>query len=114
MTPTVHPDIIKAGGGAALAVASYVASTVDQVPLWLREFGLPLVMLAGAIVAVVYLYKELRAERQARIADRDGFISVMRSDAENAGISRENLLRATMEQTAEFKALRRELTRDKS
>ncbi|MCW1921333.1 hypothetical protein OKA05_02140 [Luteolibacter arcticus] len=106
---TLQPDIAKAATGAAVSILGWIGTTIDQIPAWIREFGLPLVMLAGAIVAIVFLYRELRAERKSRIEDRDSFIKLMREDAAKGEASRDALLRATLEQTNEFKNLRREL-----
>lgn len=99
--------------GTAVSVTSYLATGIDQVPAWLREFGLPVVMLAGAIWAVVFLYKELKAERAARIADRDAFIAMQKEDRNRTDEFREAQLTATIEQTAEIKNLTREIMRDR-
>lgn len=109
---TLHTDIAKASVAASVTVGSYLAQGIEQVPAWIREFGLPLVMLAGAVAAVVFLYKELKAERAARIADRDAFIAMQIKDREKTDALREAQLKATLEQTTEFRELRRELTRD--
>lgn len=108
---TLQSDIAKASLSAAVSVGGWIASTIEQVPAWIREFGLPLVMLAGAVAAVVYLYKEIKAERAARIADRDRFIEIIRADADKGEASRASLLNATHEQTNEFRRLREHLER---
>ena len=111
MTSADH--LIRAAAGAAVSVGSWLATGIEQIPEWIREFGLPLPLLGGAVWAIVFLYREVKAERAARIADRDAFIVRIEKSEDKGEVSREALLRATLEQTHEFKALRRELTRGK-
>jgi hypothetical protein len=109
----IHTDIIQASLGAAVAAAGYLTAQLEtHVPKWVSEYGAPTVMLAGSLWALVHVYKELTRERLARIEDRDRMIDQMRADSMRGDSTREALLRATIEQTNEFKTLRRELTRN--
>lgn len=106
--------LIRAAAGGVFALASWggglLAQAADQLPSWVKAADTPLIVL-GLGYAVVHLARELKGERAARIADRDAYIVRMREDAEKGEASREALLRATLDQTNEFKALRREMTR---
>lgn len=111
-----HPDILKAATGGLFALASWsagqLAQAVDAIPPWIKAADTPLVVL-GLGYGIIHLWRELRSERQARINDRDSFIATLRDDSGKAAASRETLVRAAEQQTAEFKALRREISRGK-
>jgi hypothetical protein len=110
-----HFDALKAAAGFGFSVVSWVGGQIAQanvdLPDWVKSADTPLVIL-GLGYGVVHLWRELRAERNARISDRDSYIGMMRTDADKAAQSRENLLRATETQTGEFRALRREIARN--
>jgi len=97
-------------GGSLVSVASYIGTTLESVPAWLREFGLPVVLLAGAIWVIIMLFRlnvrmaseharAMKAESDARISDRDTFIRTLREDAAKGEESRKELLIATNKQT---------------
>ena len=105
---------LKAVGGAVVAAGSYSINLLGQVanntPDWIDAVDKP-IGYAALAYAVFHLWTELRAERKARIDDRDAFIKTLRDDAAKGDESRTALLKATVEQTGEFKALRREISR---
>lgn len=108
-----HSELLQAVVGATTATAAYIVGQIEQsVPGWVRDYGVPIVMLAGTVWALVAIAKELSRERLARIADRDRFIDMMRTDMAASNTAREALLRATIDQTNEFKSLRRTLIRN--
>ena len=105
-------DLAQAAIAGATALAAGIVGQLEQsVPGWVRDYGVPIVMLAGTVWALVAIAKELSRERLARIADRDRFIDMMRADIASSNTAREALLRATIDQTNEFKSLRRSLIR---
>jgi hypothetical protein len=110
-----HPDIIKAAVGGAFAVTSWaagqLAQAIDTIPTWVKSADTPLVII-GLGYGVIHLWKELQKSQTNRIADRDSFISLLTSESAKASESRERLIRVTEQQTSEFKALRREVTRN--
>jgi len=114
MIATQHPDIVKAACGGAFAVTSWslgqVAQVVDALPSWVKAADTPLVII-GLGYGVIHLWRELQKAQQNRISDRDSFITMLSNESTKAGETRERLIRATEQQTAEFKALRREISR---
>lgn len=107
-----HTDLCQAVIAATSAVAAWIIGQLENsVPGWVRDYGVPIVMLAGTVWALIAIAKELSRERGARITDRDRFIDMMRSDMDKSNVAREALLRATIDQTNEFKSLKRALVR---
>jgi hypothetical protein len=108
----LSPDALKALAGGFTALASWsagaIAQTVESLPSWVKAADTPLVVL-GLGYGIIHLWRELGKERNARIADRDSFVTRMREDADKAEESRKELLTATNEQTGVIKALVREL-----
>jgi hypothetical protein len=102
-------DLTKAitalGASATLAVSNRMMASVDNIPDWLREFGLPVVVAGLAIWAGVKLFKIYQNSIDARIADRDAEILRWQAESKNAQESREKLIEATCEQTATLKQL---------
>lgn len=113
MTHQLHPDIIKAAIGGTFAVASWsagqLAQAAESVPPWVKSADTPLVII-GLGYGVIHLWRELKKAHEARIADRDAFLKKLEEDSARSQESRERLIRATVEQTAEFKQLRQTIT----
>lgn len=106
----IPADFLKAalGGGFALASwsAGQLAQAVEALPPWIKAADTPLVIV-GLAYGVIHLWRELKKANDARIADRDAFVKKLQEDSEKSQESRERLIHATVEQTMEFKALRR-------
>jgi hypothetical protein len=92
-----------------LYIADLAVAQLGDAPNWITSLGLPTAMLLLSIMGIVGLFKALLEERKARIVDRDGFISRMLADAQQATEARTSLIEATREQTREFRALCEEL-----
>jgi hypothetical protein len=109
MTHQLHPDIIKAAIGGTFAVTSWTAGQLAQaaesVPPWIKAADTPLVII-GLGYGVVHLWRELKKAHDARIADRDAFLKKLETDSEHSQQSRERLIIATEQQTAEFRQLK--------
>lgn len=109
-------DAAKTVGGSAFAFASWAGGQLAQVtdfPELIKAADTPLII-GGLSYAIFHLvkalrtvYSELKETNLARIKDRDGFITVLRDDAEKAAASQEKLVEATTKQTETLEALRR-------
>lgn len=96
-----HLDAIKAAGGFAFGIASWLGGKLAQItdiPDIVKAADTPLIV-GGLSYGVFHLWRELKASNAARIADQQRFIETLRSDAEKAAQSRETLVKATTEQT---------------
>ncbi len=107
-------EYLKATIGFSTATAawgaSHLAQAVDQLPPWVKTLDTPLVVI-GLGYGIVHLWRELKRERDARIKDNENFINRLDQRDARTEESRNALLKATLDQTAEFKALRREIGR---
>lgn len=104
--------MIQAAVAASVATAAAFLGQLEQsVPGWVRDYGVPIVMLAATVWALVAVFKELSRERTARIVDRDRFIDLMRADMNAAKLASEALVRATIDQTNAIKQLSHDVNR---
>lgn len=107
----MHPifDFIRPICSLAFAGACWIAQSatpdIPGVPGWITALGLPVAMLIAVIYALISTNNALRSSEKGRLDDRDKYMEKMEKDAERASESRERLIRATSEQTAEFKKL---------
>ena len=109
MIPPQIFDFIRPIASLALAGACWVAQTatpdIPGIPSWVTALGLPVAMLIAVIYALVSTNNALRASEKGRLEDRDRYAEKMEKDADAAADSRERLIRATLEQTNEFRRL---------
>ena len=105
LTKSVTSIIIAAGAW----VFDIVGSTVEGIPTWITELGLPVAFLVAVIYALVSTNKALRSSESGRLADRDEFLKRLTDDAVRATESRERLRQATERQTEAFENLVHEL-----
>lgn len=106
-------ELARATIGIAAAAGAWVlevvATSIDGVPGWISELGLPVAFLLAVIYALVSTNKALRASESGRLADRDEFMRRITDDATKSAESRERLRQATERQTAAFENLVHEL-----
>lgn len=106
MTHQLHPDIIKAAIGGTFAVTSWgagqLAQAAEDAPAWLKAADTPLVI-AGLAYAVVHLWRELQKAQET-------LLKKIEDDSARSQEARERLIKATVEQTVEFKELRKAIT----
>lgn len=106
MTESVHPDIIKAAIGGSFALASWtagqLAQAAEEAPAWLKAADTPLVI-GGLAYAVVHLWRELKKAQET-------LLKKIEDDSARSQEARERLIKATVEQTVEFKELRKAIT----
>ena len=109
MIPLPIFDFLRPIFAIAVAGLCWIAETVTPeipgVPQWVTALGLPVAMLIAVIYALVSTNKALRQSEAGRLADRDVYTSKLERETERAMESRERLIRATDQQTAEFKRL---------
>jgi hypothetical protein len=102
-------DFIRPISALAFAGACWIAETVTPeipgVPAWVTSLGLPVAMLIAVIYALVSTNKALRVSEAGRLTDRDNYVSRLEADGKLAMESRERLIRATLDQTHEFRRL---------
>lgn len=115
MTPIAQHliDFIRPIGSISLAggiwLADAITPEIPGVPSWVTALGLPVAFLIAVIYALISTNKALAASINGRLADRDAFAATLKDDAKSSEKTREQLIIATYEQTAAFKALAAEL-----
>ena len=114
MTPNIL-DFSRTIGALAFAGACWIAETVTPdipgVPPWLTSLGLPIAFLVAVIYALVGVFKLLRESQNGRLADRDTYAAKLEANEAKASVSWELLIKATTEQTGEFKKLGEDIRR---
>ena len=116
MTLTMHdpatamiPNIDQyAKGIAALWGAGliWIADTsTANLPGWIGELGLPVAFLVAVIYALISVHKALRESEKGRRDDWKEFSDNLREMVEQGQKSREELIKATNDQTHELQAL---------
>jgi len=114
MTPHIL-DFVRPIAALVFAGSCWIAETVTPeipgVPPWVTSLGFPVAMLIAVIYALVSTNKALRQSEAGRLADRDAYTAKLEASEEKAAISRESLIKATTEQTSEFKKLGEEIRR---
>lgn len=97
---------IAAVGMAGLTyLAETVTPDIPGVPVWLTSLGFPIAMLVAVIYALVATNKALRDSQAARIKDMETTAAKLEGIIDRGHESRERLIRATDQQTAEIKNL---------
>lgn len=115
MLPT--PDMLSTFCKPAFALASagaiWIAETVTPqipgVPEWLTALGLPVAFLVAVIYALISTNRALRDSERGRREDNERFHAKLEGVVEKGNESRDRLIRATDQQTTEFKLLADEL-----
>lgn len=106
-------ELAKATISLAVAAGTYIldviATSIEGVPNWVSELGLPVAFLVAVIYALISTNKALRASEAGRLQDRDEFMRRITDDATKSAESRERLRIATERQTAAFEGLAEEL-----
>lgn len=106
-------ELAKAMTGIVVAAGTWVldvvATSIEGVPAWVSELGLPVAFLVAVIYALISTNKALRSSESGRLADRDEFMKRLTEDAAKAAESRERLRTATERQTDAFESLVTEL-----
>jgi hypothetical protein len=102
-------DFLKPITSLAFAGSCWIAETatppIPGVPDWVTSLGLPVAMLIAVIYALVSTNKALSESQKGRLTDRDGYLEKLEKNLQASMESRERLIRATDEQTREFKSL---------
>jgi len=102
-------DFIRPIAALAFAGTCWIAETITPeipgIPQWVTALGLPVAMLIAVIYALVSTNKALRQSEAGRLTDRDTYMTKLERENERAMESRERLIRATDQQTAEFQRL---------
>lgn len=113
MNPEPLTPFIKPIAGVAAAGASYIAETVTPavpgVPEWVTALGLPVAFLVAVIYALVTTHRAYREVVAGRQQDAEKTSVRLEAIIEKGNESRERLIRATDQQTAEFAKLADEL-----
>lgn len=86
-------------------------ATLPGLPEWVSSLGLPVAFLIAVMYALVSIHNAYKQSMADRIADRDEHESRMDKLVANIQESRERLIRATEQQTAEFRSLADEIRR---
>lgn len=102
-------DLSQAGVAFTVAITSFGArilgQAVDVLPEWLDRYGLPGMVIMALGYACLHLWKDGTKQREDRIKDRDGFIAKMEIESNKVASARDDMTRATVQQTFEFKNL---------
>jgi hypothetical protein len=119
MIPTAFFDhIYKPAIALAVAGTAYIAESatpdIPGVPGWLTSLGLPVAFLVAVIYALVSNNRSLREEQAGRRKDWELFSTklerILMDTIESGNKSREELIRATQQQTAELSRLSSRVT----
>lgn len=109
MAPEILSTFAKPIAGLTVAGITWIAESVTPnipgVPEWVTGLGLPVAFLVAVIYALITTHKALRESEKGRREDLMGVSQKWEKMIENAQESRERLIRATDQQTAEFKTL---------
>jgi hypothetical protein len=87
------------------------AATLPGLPEWVSSLGLPVAFLIAVMYALASIHNAYKQSMADRITDRDEHESRMDKLVANIQESRERLIRATEQQTSEFRALADEIRR---
>jgi hypothetical protein len=108
--PNLAKPIMALGVAGVTYLAETVTPSIPNVPEWVTALGLPVAFLVAVIYALVTMYGALRDSEEGRREDwkqyNDRLESLMHSSQE----SRERLIRATDQQTNEFRSLAQQLS----
>jgi hypothetical protein len=109
MIPSHIFDFLRPIASLAFAGLCWIAQTatpdIPGIPPWVTALGLPVAMLVAVIYALISTNNALRASERGRLEDRDKYAEKLEKDAEKDADRDERLIRATYEQTAEFRRL---------
>lgn len=109
MNPDLFSHFAKPIIGVAVAGAAYIGESVTPnipgVPEWVTALGLPVAFLIAVIYALVTTHKAYRESEKGRREDLMGTHAELKAMIERGNESRERLIRATDQQTAEFSKL---------
>jgi hypothetical protein len=94
-------------GAGCLYIADISASA--SLPGWVGDLGLPVAFLLAVIYALISVHKALRESEAGRRADWQQFSEKLEEMVENGQKSREELIRATNDQTHVLQTLASEL-----
>jgi hypothetical protein len=113
----MHSDLLvdfgKPIGALLCAGATLLADTaaLPGLPEWVSSLGLPVAFLIAVMYALASIHTAYKQSMDDRIKDRDEHESRMDKLVANIQESRERLIRATEQQTSEFRALADEIRR---
>jgi hypothetical protein len=106
-------DFVRPISALAFSGLCWIAETVTPdipgIPAWVTSLGLPVAMLIAVIYALVSTNKALAEAQKGRLTDRDAYAEKLERNMKDAAESRERLIRATDQQTAEFRLLGEQL-----
>lgn len=109
MQPELFAHFWKPIAAVSFAGVTYLAETVTPeipgVPSWLTSLGLPVAFLVAVIYALVSTNRALRSSEEGRRADWREYSDKLETLMERSQESRERLIRATDQQTVEFRQL---------
>jgi len=109
MTSEIITGFIKPIAALAFAGLTYLADSLTQeipgVPTWLTALGLPVAFLVAVIYALISIHKALRQSEAGRREDWKNYSEKLEAMVDRGNETRERLIRATDNQTNEFKNL---------
>lgn len=109
MIPETFSSFIKPIVAVTTAGAAWLAETatpeIPGVPTWLTSLGLPVAFLIAVIYALVSTNRALRESEQGRREDFGKYAEKLETLMDKGNETRERLIRATDNQTNEFKTL---------
>jgi len=113
MHPEMFSHFFRPIFALAIAGMTYIADTVTPeipgVPTWVTSLGFPVAMTIAVIYALIATNRALRESERGRREDFAGYADKLETMMERGNESRERLIRATDQQTAEFKSLGEQL-----
>jgi hypothetical protein len=108
-TDLLLTSFIKPIAALAFAGLTYLADTLTQdipgVPSWITALGLPVAFLVAVIYALISIHKALRQSEAGRREDWKEYSEKLESMVHRGNETRERLIRATDNQTNEFRNL---------
>jgi uncharacterized membrane protein YccC len=87
---------------AVTYIAETITPTVPGIPEWVTALGLPVAFLVAVIYALISTNRALRASEDGRRRDWEQYAGKLEAMMDRGNESRERLIRATDQQTAEF------------
>jgi len=113
MNPDMLSHFFKPIFALSIAGMTYLAESVTPeipgVPSWLTSLGLPVAFLVAVIYALISTNRALRASEDGRRRDWEQYAGKLETMMDSGNESRERLIRATDQQTAEFAKLAEKL-----
>lgn len=105
MLPHFCRPILAIGAAGSAYLAESITQDIPGIPEWVTALGLPVAFLIAVIYALVSTNNALRSSEEGRRSDWQQYSAKLESMMERGNESRERLIRATDQQTAEFQKL---------